>query len=382
MCGGSRRTAFILNLSFRGSIIRGGFNMIKKLIILLSSLLSLTAAADQLPPQWISQKVDPFIKAQHLPGIAVAIYYQGKDYYYISGNTDSIHHQSITKDSIFELASISKVFTTTLLASAVQAGKLNLQDPMVKYLPALKSTSDRPIDKVTLLNLATHTASFPRQEQGFGVRLGDVPGLMQKLKQWQPNYPIGSAYVYSNISFGLLGSVVANAAQQPYDVLLKKQIADPLGMTHTCVTVPEQLLATQVQGYNNGSAVEHYVPHGFYGGGAVRSSAADMLAFMKANLGVQVDHASPQLLAAMKFSQQPQFKVNDRLTMGLGWERRYRENHLYISKNGGNPGFSTFIGFSPEQQFGVVVLINQNKAKATEFGNRLLTALSRIDQHE
>lgn len=356
--------------------------MIKKFTILLASLLSLTAHAAELPSQWISQRTNPFIKAQHLPGIAVAIYYQGKDYYYIVGNTDSTHHQPITKDSIFELASISKVFTTTLLASAVQAGKMSLQDKMVNYMPALKLTKDLPIDQVTLLNLATHTASFPRQEQGFGVRLGDVSGLMQKLKQWQPAYPIGSAYVYSNISFGLLGAVVANAAQESYESLLKQQIADPLGMTHTCVTVPDQLRSAEVQGYNDGNAVAHYVPHGFYGGGAVRSSAADMLAFMKANLGVSVNHASPQLLAAMQFAQQPRFKVNEQLTMGLGWERRYKEGHLYISKNGGNPGFSTFIGFSPDQQFGVVVLTNQNKSKATIFGNRLLTALSKVDQHE
>lgn len=107
----------------------------------------------------------------------------------------------------------------------------------------------------------------------------------------------------------------------------------------------------------------------------MRSSAADMLVFLKANLGIQPGTASPELLSAMQYAQQPFFEVNPNFVMGLGWQRVKRGRHIVITKNGANQGFSTFIGFSPAKKLGVVVLINQARGEATALGNQILNSL-------
>jgi beta-lactamase class C len=113
------------------------------------------------------------------------------------------------------------------------------------------------------------------------------------------------------------------------------------------------------------------------GGGSLRSSAADMMQFMKANLNLPVADASPQLLQDMQFAQKARFTVRPNFLMGLGWQRMTRGGKLYITKNGSNIGFSTFIGFSPDGKFGVVVLANRSASKAHQLGWQILRSLSK-----
>lgn len=324
----------------------------------------------------IETKVKPYIAATGAPGAAVAIFYRGQDYFYLYGFADQSKRTPVKQDTIFDLASVTKVFTTTLLAVEIQAGKLKLSDPIVKYLPDLASTRDLPIDTVTVRDLATHTASFPRQVEEFGVAKGKEQALMQKLKSWQPEYPVGTRYRYSNVSFGLLGLVTANAAGLSYPALLQKQLLDPLGMDDTMITVPPEKISLQALGYNARGQAEPFVTTYLYGGGSLRSSPADMLQFLKANLNVTETRAPSSLLSAMQFAQQPEFEVKPAFVLGLGWQRLTRNNHLFITKNGANQGFTSFIGFSPEQKFGVVVLINRKKSKAGKLGNQVLDYLA------
>lgn len=361
-------------------------NSIPRTLITLFLGLSLFAhsaqAADNnaVVNRIVNNTVQPFLAKNQIPGVAVAIYYNGQDYYFNYGVADKSRNIPVTKDTIFELASITKIFVTTLLGVEVQAGKLSLTDPVVKYIPKLSNTKGLPIDQVQVVNLATHTASFYRQLEQFGIKAGNVKGFFNKLKTWQPKTPIGSHYLYSNVSFGLLGYVLVNATGEPLANLLRQNITQPLGMNNTYFTLPRDKLALQAQGYRpNNNPAPHYVPANFLGGGALRSSSADLLKFMKANLGIKVENASPQLLSAMQFAQQPHFVVRPQFVMGLGWQRIKRGQQLLITKNGGNIGFSTFIGFAPSKQLGVVVLTNRAKGKASNLGNQLLNKLLRTE---
>lgn len=322
--------------------------------------------------------VKPYSLSHQIPGISVAVYYNGQDYFYNYGMADKQKRTPVTQDTIFELASITKIFVSTLLALEVERGSIKLNDSVIRYLPQLAISKNGPINQVTLFNLATHTASFPRQLEQFGVSKGDRDAFIKQLKSWRPNTPVGTQYHYSNIGFGFLGLILEQVTGTPLTVLTTQNITEPLGMTHTWFNVPHSLKSNEAQGYRyNNNKAPHYVPANYLGGGALRSSSADMLRFMKANLGIKVGDASAPLLSAMQLAQQPAFVVRPKFIMGLGWQRVIRNNNLLITKNGGNQGFSTFIGFSPAKKIGVVVLTNKAKVNANRLGINILNALVR-----
>ncbi len=318
----------------------------------------------------------PYQETQNIPGIAIAVYFNGQDYFYNFGFANKQKHTAVTKDTIFELASLTKLFVSTLLAYEVQEGNMKLSDSVSRYIPALKNTQNRPIDSVTVTNLATHTSSFPRQMEQFGVGIGNVNGFINKLKSWHPAVLVGTQYKYSNIGFGFLGLVLEQATGDTLGALTAQIITKPLGMSHTFFSVPGSLKSSEAQGYRfNNNQAPYYVPANLPGGGALRSSSSDLLQFVKANLGIKVQNASPQLLAAMQLTQQPYFTVRPKFKMGLGWQRVQRGLDLLMTKNGANQGFNTFMGFSPEKKIGVVVLTNKAKVNATRLGNRILNRL-------
>lgn len=351
--------------------------MRRLLILLLTCFISVNIFAAASVQTIVNQLAPAFIQNQDIPGVAIAISYQGKDYFYFYGAQDANDSIPVNKNTIFDLASISKVYATTLLATEVQAGKIKLNDPIVKYIPELAKTKGLPIDKVTVQELATHTASFPRDVQGFGVALNDRAGLMLALKEWEPSYPIGSAYLYSNVSFGLLGVVIEGATGKPFMAELNQKVLQPLNMKNTFANIPPAKLNLRAQGFKpNGAMSAWYLPTFMIGGGGVRSSAYDMLQFMKANMNLPTANASTSLLAAMQFAQQPRFNVNPHMILGLGWQRITRDNALFITKNGGNIGFSSFVGFSPDKKFGVVVLGNKARSHTNALGWKILQALN------
>lgn len=275
--------------------------------------------------QQIHEELTSYIKELGSPQASAALFYNGKTYFWNWGRA--------TENTSFKIASITKVFTTTELALEVLRGQIKLDDHLSKFYPHLqKSTAE-----ITLKQLATHTSGLPRS----------FPGS----KQWTPEHPPGTQYLYSNIGFGILGNALGNNRHIPYQQLITRDILDPLKMTST--------------GFNISPAP---------GSGAIHSTSKDMLQFLLANLQL----AGPkELQNAMQFAQEPQFKVRDKLTMGLGWQRVSFDALLIIDKNGGLPDYSSYIGFLPEQKIGIVLLVNQTRAKPAQLGRKILKALSK-----
>lgn len=345
-------------------------------VVLSLTNTAISAGENKAVDRLVQSITLPFISDQDVPGVSIAIYFNGQDYFYNFGFADKQKHIPVTKDTIFELASITKIFVSTLLAFEVQAGTLNLSDSVAQYIPELKNTKNVPIDRVKVVNLATHTASFPRQMEQFGVAKANINGFINKLKSWHPAVRIGTQYKYSNIGFGFLGLVLEHATGKALGTLTAEIITGPLGMNHTYFNIPRSLKSSEAQGYRvNNNKAPYYVPANLLGGGALRSSSADLLNFMKANLGIKVNNASPSLLSAMQLARQPYFVVKPKFIMGLGWQRVQRGPNLLITKNGANQGFNTFIGFSPEKKLGIVVLTNKAKVNATRLGNMILNGL-------
>lgn len=357
------------------------------LIIIINFFLVSNVLADtslsQLQQQKVQTLVDslakPFLKNNAIPGAAIAVYAKNKEYLFTYGYADKEHKIPVKPDTIFELASVTKIFTSSLLAYEVKANKVKLNDKIIKYLPDLSKTAGLAIDTIDLSQLATHTAGFPRDVEGFGIAKGNEKLLMQSLETWQPLQLSQNNYLYSNVGFGLLGRTLEYATKQDYYQLLNTIILQPLNMQNTYITVPVEKQKLQAQGYNlRGLPAQHYVPTYLLGGGALRSSAVDLLRFLEANLNVPAENAAPNLLAAFQFAQQPVYQVRPNFFMALGWQRITRNNTLFITKNGANQGFGTFIGFAPEKKFGVVVLMNKKQAKAGQLGNRILNQLNSV----
>jgi len=209
------------------------------------------------------------------------------------GSLEKGDSRPLNADTMFEIGSVTKVFTSLLLADMVQRREVALTDPVAKYLPADVKMPERNGRAITLQDLATHTSGLPRLPTNFTPKdpanpYADysVAQLYQFLSTYTLPYDIGSRYDYSNLGGGLLGHVLARHAGMDYEALVRSRITGPLGMTSTSVTLSADQQRRLAVGHNDrlASVLNWDLPT-LAGGGALRSTANDMLTFVAANLG-------------------------------------------------------------------------------------------------
>ena len=324
--------------------------------------------------QTIKNVVHPWIEKFEPPGSIVIVHHQGKTEFFPHGEANRERHIAVTADSIFELASITKVFTTTSLAMEIEEKRMQLKDPVDQYLPILRSGGD--IRKVTLEQLATHTSSLPRGPGAHPSGTWDQKQVMEWLVHWRAAYPPGTKSLYSNLAVGVLGDAIAAKEQKPLQEVWERQFLHPLEMKSTFFEIPEDATGRLVQGYDAKGRRATRAPYlgGWPAGGRLCSSGQDMAKFLAANLGESPHH--PLITKSMHLAQQPYFKASAKMTQGLSWQRVHLDNELVIDKNGGLAGTSTYIGMIPAKRLGVVVMANRGKAQATAVGRQLLMTLA------
>ncbi len=320
----------------------------------------------------IENMIIPFINDNKIPGLAIATYVDQKDSILCYGLSNKKHQTPITQDTLFEIGSVTKVFTATELALEVLQNRMYLDNSITEYVPTLRKTS--PIVNVTLLQLATHTSSLPRVAPKQNVNHKYTRGdLIHFINTWTPQYPIGSHYLYSNLAFGLLGFALENIEEKSYQMVIRKDICTPLGMTSTWTDVPNYLMKNLATGYSAiGVPIKFPWKVIWKGSGALRSSPKDMLQFLKANLGV---FGPSRLKDAMQLAQKSFFIANDKLSLGLAWQRSLDKGILIIDKDGAVPGFSTYIGMIPSNKIGIVICINRREKGITQLGRKILLSL-------
>lgn len=326
----------------------------------------------------IRKHVMPLLEERQLPGMAVAVTLNQHGYIFCYGVANKERMNPITPETIFEIGSVTKVFTSTDLALQIVKRRMALHDSIVQYMPALQEGG--PIKNVTLLELATHTSSLPRvPPKKWKNQKFTREEIIRFLKNWQPEFPIGSRYLYSNLGFGLLGFALENLEEKPYQEVIEKDICRPLQMTSTYTHVPDRLKQNIATGYSmNGQRPQAPWEVVWEGAGTLRSTPADMLKFLQANLDTK---AIGRLGQAMQLAQQPFFKAKENLTLGLAWQLSHHEGLLLIDKNGAVPGFSTYIGFLPEKQIGVALFCNQRIKVITALGRKILEELAFPSMH-
>src|SRR6185503_5783821 len=195
-------------------------------------------------------------------------------------------------NSVFEIGSISKVFTGTLLADLVQERKVGLDDPVQKYLPASAKLPTRNGKAITLRSLSEQNSGLPRMPNNFRPADQSNPYAdysVQQMYEFLAGYTLprdpGEKFEYSNLGVGLLGHALSLAAGKPYEELQRERIWAPLGMEHTAITFTPWMKAHLALGHDEqGTVVANWDIPTLAGAGAIRSTTNDMLKFLEANL--------------------------------------------------------------------------------------------------
>jgi beta-lactamase class C len=330
----------------------------------------------------VDAAIKPVMAEHDVPGMAVAVSVDGQAYFFNYGVASRETRAPVSEATLFELGSVSKTFTATLAAQALDEGKLALDDHPSRYMPQLKGAA---IDKASLLNLGTYTAGgLPLQ---FPDSLQDAAAMPAYFRQWLPDAAPGKQRRYSNPSIGLLGHITGLALQGEFAALLETRLFPQLGLRHSYVHVPDSAQASYAWGYNKANQPVRVNPGIFdaeaYG---VKSTSADMLRFVQANLDPA--RLEAPLRRAVEGTHTGYFAVGD-LVQGLGWEhyaypitlqRLQAGNAIAMdarpatqlsppqtppaatlyNKTGATGGFGSYVLFVPSQRIGIVMLANRN----------------------
>ena len=289
-------------------------------------------------------------------------------------------------NTIFEIGSVTKVFTALLLADAVQRGEVALTDPVAKYLPATVKVPQRNGRAITLQDLATHTSGLPRlpsnltpQDAADPYADYTVAQMYAFLSTYDLPRDIGSQFEYSNFGVGLLGHVLALRAGMDYETLVRTRILQPLGMTNTSITLSPAARAKLAVGHNAAlEPVKNWELSTLAGAGALRSDATDMLTFLRATMGLTTSPLAPAVATLLK-DRRP--AGNPAMDIGLGWMVMKPAGAELVWHNGGTGGYRSFVGYNASTRVGVVVLSNTNTpAGVDDIGFHLLDARSPLLQ--
>lgn len=283
-------------------------------------------------------------------------------------------------DTIFEIGSITKVFTSLLLADAVERHEVALTDPVAKFLPAKVKVPERGGHSITLQDLSTHTSGLPRLPTNLAPKDPANPyadysaeDLYTFLSGYQLTRDIGAQYEYSNLGGGLLGHTLALQARTDYEALVRARITGPLGMASTAIALPPQMKSRLAVGHSATlQPVANWDLPTLAGAGALRSSTNDLLTFLAANLGYSPTPLAPAMANMLKVRRPTGAQG---LEIALGWHVLTAHGKEIVWHNGGTAGSRTFIGYDQKARVGVVVLSNAGTpAGPDDIGRHLLDA--------
>ncbi|WP_092208500.1 serine hydrolase [Bizionia echini] len=314
--------------------------------------------------QLISDAVKNHIQARVENGLNVGIVIGMIDgettEYYSFGNTSVKSGIPVNEHTVFEIGSITKVFTTTLLADEVLKGHMALTDPASKYLPKSVTLPTRNGKEITLNDLATHTSALPRMPDNFNPKdplnpyVDYTPEMMYVfLNQLELTRDIGEKYEYSNLGMGLLGHILEWHTGKTYETLIKERITTPCGMPNTALKLSDNMRNHLAYGHSEGLQVSNWDFDVIAAAGGIRSTAVDMISFLKANLEISKTPINPAMQLA---HQEAYVNTDSTFNIGLGWHYENKGNVVW--HNGRTGGYTSFTGFVEGSKKGVVVLSN------------------------
>jgi D-alanyl-D-alanine-carboxypeptidase/D-alanyl-D-alanine-endopeptidase len=319
----------------------------------------------------VRQRVDE----KHNAGIVVGLLHRGERPRVVAYGI-GVAGQRLDGNSVFEIGSVTKTFTATVLADMVRRGEVRLDEPVAKYLPASVHIPTRNGKEITFIDLSTQSSGLPRMPTNFAPKNAanpyadyDSDRLFAFLGSYVLPRDIGTQFEYSNLGVGLLGVTLAARDATGYEAMMRRRVLDPLGMRDTRIQLTPEMQEHLAPGHNPaGMPVANWDLDALAGAGAIRSTANDMLKYLAANL----DSTNRPLGPAMHDAHRP-LRPAGGMRIGLNWLVLSGAGPDITWHNGGTGGYTTFIGFDELNGNGVVVLSN-TATSVDDIGMHLLDA--------
>ena len=344
----------------------------KILIILLTlTLLSCSNDNQQKLPADIEKEVQSRIETGYHLNTVIGVIDKNGTRFYNYGQMSLTDSLKPNENSIFEIGSVAKIFTTALIADLELNKEIEINNSINQYMPVFDQVLKNNNRIITLEDLINHTSGLPRNPTN--VKRDDSNRYSDYSKadliEFLSSYTVDSStkeYVYSNLAYLVLENVIENKTKKSYESLINDKIWGTLGMNDSYFTVPDAKRDRLVTPYRTGEHVEELDMGQFPAGGGIKTTAKEMIRFIAAQLGIH----STTLDSALKLTHEERFSNIDgefgleyEGKLGLAWdimERKESGKTIHYHKGGTN-GFVSFAGFNLEDQIGVVVLASGHR---------------------
>jgi D-alanyl-D-alanine-carboxypeptidase/D-alanyl-D-alanine-endopeptidase len=338
-------------------------------------------APDAHFPPAVIDYVNALVDGHKIPGIAIALLTPEGTFFYNYGAFTWESDQEIDEHTLFEIGSITKVFTATLLANAVEEGLLTLDTPAQELAPEGVTMPLKVDQDITLRDIASHRSGLPRMPSNFMPERNLNPYAdytAEKMYAYLDGLKLGRApgeqYEYSNLGFMLLGDLLERAYGRSYEELVSEVIAGPLDMPDTVLTLTEGQQARFALAHSGPYPVEAWdflLP----GVGALKSTTSDLIRFMQANMYPADDQPG----RAMQLIRAECYETgNTSVEVCLGIHTWHVYGKMIYQHDGQTGGYHSFAGFAPEDGTAVVVLANSNES-ISAIGLHLLDARALLE---
>lgn len=322
-----------------------------------------------------------WIRSPHL-GAIVAVSLRGHRYFFPYGTANDAG-APITRETVMEIGSCTKTFTTTLFALAINRNQIIPDASAQKYMP---SGYTLRAQQLTPLELADFTSgmpddpmNLPRGLEQRSIEHYTVRDFLTWASNYEPRTRLPAPYKYSNAGIGLLSYLVATATGKTWEEQLDSEILESLGMTDTTLRPTPEQETRLAQGHNRaGQDAPRWPVYAWYAAGGLRSTAHDMISFGEAYLGhaeVNGRPVSAELIAAMQLAQKPIYTMPNGNKQAMAWVNDVRGGAPVILKNGGTAGFGSGIAICPTKDAAIFIGMNQVGAQPVDKAVEILRRL-------
>ncbi len=345
--------------------------------------LSLFAQPTVIDPKAIDKVMVNTMKAWRIPGAAIAVVKNDRVIHVAAYGAKDLAGTPVTKDTLFQIASTSKAFTTTAMAMLVADGKMSWDDPVRKHVPYFRLSDMCADANVTLRDIVSHRTGLGGRDELWDNSPWSREEVIRKLAFLEPARPFRSAYGYNNIMFIAAGEAVAAASGMPYEEFMQKRIFAPLGMTTTAISDADWEKLDHATGHHYDWRTETITIQkpiattNLGSAGAIKSSARDMANWLRFQLA-DGSFDQRQLVdpKALNETRTPQTAVrlenlnrelnpeSNVMSYGMGWTIQDYRGELLVSHSGSLNGFRTRVELLPKRNSGFVVMINVDRGIA------------------
>lgn len=312
----------------------------------------------------LSQKVVAEMKRLSIPGVAIGVWHKGREFSDGFGITSIENPLPVTSDTLFQVGSISKTFTGTLIMQLAEQGKVNLDAPVRTYLKDLK-LSDKAVEKqVTVRHLLTHTGGWVGDYfNDFGNGDDALARMVKDIAHLPQVMPLGEIWSYNNTGFNIASRLIEVLTGKPYEQAAQEMLLDPLGLKMSFF-FPSDLLITHrfVTGHYNKNKKTFVsrpwaIGRAGNGVGGVVSTVKDLLAYARFHMGNGSRIIKRKSLEAMRM---PQISAGGRGEMGITWFINRSGSLTRYSHGGATNGQQALFVFIPEKDFALALLTNND----------------------